>query len=211
MINGISQNYRNYNVNNFQKKNNVSNVMFKATQKQLSAKINVAKPKIFTSIAAFVAGLFAFKKQNSTEGKQMVKNINEIMSYIESLPEYNSHNFVPVMSGCHSRELQFGPVRLNDGSEATVNYKLMEHTYDLNSTATKTLTVKNKNSNVCAVSKKEYAYTSKFEVRDKLCEDFNSGNAKWNYYYDRTNAQFYNKKGKPVEPAQIHKIIYKYY
>ena len=201
MIGRISSNYRNYDVSNFHQKHNISNVMFKATQKQLFSKNNVTKSISFASIQAFFLSIFALNKQKSTEGEQIAKKLNETMKYIESLPEYNIENFKNVTAGFHSQEVQIGPVKLNNGSVATINYNLMDYS-DSTSIATKTLTIRNGNSEISAISKKGYAYTSRYDIRNTLFEDLNSGSTRWDYYYDRNKMQYFNKKSKPIKPEQ---------
>ena len=199
MIGGISQNYSQHDVNNFYQKKNTSNVIFKATSKQVLSKTNVTKPIIFASIATFFSGLFALNKQNLTEGEQIAKKLNETMKYIESLPEYKIENFKKVTAGCHSQKVAFGPVKLNDGSEATITYNLMDYAGDASAIAKKTLTIKNGNSEISATYKKGYAYTSRYDIRNKLREELNSGSTTGDYYYDNKKLQFFNKKGKPIE------------
>lgn len=212
MMYGIQQNspYTNY-----QLKNNSSNIMFKANPTKLLTKNpTIQKTAAITSSAAFfamIANIFSTKNNASksiTNGKEIAAKANQIMTYIESLPEYKASNFKHVTAGMSSQKRQFGPIVMDDGTRATLDFKVMDYS-DGNALIEKVLKIEDENIEWYATSRMDKSSTNRYQVDKELEQELNNkGKTKWLYFYDRNTRESFDSKGKFLSPKNLSNLVY---
>ncbi len=197
---------QNYKMLNYQSKfnNNNQKITFKAgTQIIKSAGKSTQNSKIkmatcFTSLLAGISTLLGINsvKTSKNDGKLIIEKANQTMKYIENLPEYKASNFRTVTAGCHSKEVQFGPIKMEDGSTARINFNVMDYP-DGTALLTKTLAMEDEKQEWYA-STREIASTSKYNILKELEENISRGHTKWKDFYDRTTHTMFDKKGRSI-------------
>lgn len=197
---------QNYGMTNYQSKTNNRKIAFKAGTQTIICGGRIAQnnnmKKLATYFTTLFATIFTALKINSTEtsktdGKLIIEKANETMNYIENLPEYQASKFKYVIAGCHSKQVQFGPIAMEDGSKATVSFNILDYS-DGTSLLSKTLIMKDKNHEWYASTSETKPYPCKYLIIDELKENIGRGKTKWEDFYDRTNHMSFNKKGKLI-------------
>lgn len=202
---GIKMNaIQNYGMTNYQLKTNNRKIAFKAGQQAIknSSKTmqNINTKNLLTYFTTLFAGIYTAMnitsiQKSKTKGKQIVEKANQIMKYIKNLPEYNASNFQKVTAGCHSQKVQFGPIKMEDGSEATITFDVMDYS-DSTAKITKTLKMKDNDHEWYASSIETKPYINRYDIRTELEENINRGETQWQEFYDRNTQERFNKKGK---------------
>lgn len=195
---------QNYKILNYQSKINTNNrkVSFKAgtpfikyAEKGTSNGIKkLTFPLLLTSISTVFGINLADPSKN--DRKLIVEKANQTMKYIENLPEYKASKFQPVTAGCHSKAVQFGPIKMEDGSTARINFNVMDYS-DGTALLTKTLAVEDENHEWYA-STRETAFTNSYNILKELDENLGRGHTKWEEFYDRTTRTRFDKKGRLI-------------
>lgn len=194
---------QNYKILNYQSKINTNNrkVSFKAGRPLIkSAQIGTSNgiKQIILSLFASIPTVLGINlaDPSNNDRKLIIEKANQTMKYIENLPEYKASKFQTITAGCHSKEVQFGPIKMEDGSTARINFNVMDYS-DGTALLTKTLAVEDKNYEWYA-STKETAFTNRYNILKELDENINRGHTKWEEFYDRTTRTRFDKKGKLI-------------